>query len=293
MKFKEFLEKASIGVKVEVVDVIKNRPKVKNEQQWDRLLRGDKAFNFPSEIKLYCDSEDCKLLAYFALKIEKNTHLNISQETAILLEYECRNCQTTNAKIALIINLPMIDNKVNLSGQGEIIKFGQDPINREPTTNRVLKMIGSERKYFFQGLKSEGLGLGIAAFAYYRRVIEHQKNRIFDEMLKAATRLEASKELISQINEAKEESQFSKSIDMIKSNLPAKILIKNHNPLKLLYSALSEGLHNEDDNECLRLAKSIRLILSEFANNLDQINNENDELDKAINELTNNKKNPQ
>lgn len=285
MKFKDYLENAPIGSKGELQDVIKKRVKDKYESDITRLISGEHEFDFPKEIDLYCNSERCKSLTYFELYGDYEKLSRYTQEYEVLLKYKCRNCQSTKSKIALMINLPLKDGRTDTSGEALVIKFGQDPINREPTPNKVMKMIGSERDYFFRGLKAESLGLGIAAFAYYRRVIEHQKNRILDEILKAAEKLEAQEELIEQIKLAKNETQFSKSIDMIKSALPAKILIHGHNPLKLLYSALSEGLHNEDDGECLQLAKSIRLILSEFASNLHQINHEDNELSNAINEL--------
>jgi len=37
--------------------------------------------------------------------------------------------------------------------------------------------------------QAEALGLGIGAFGYYRRVLENQKDRLFDEILKVSVRV--------------------------------------------------------------------------------------------------------
>jgi hypothetical protein len=48
---------------------------------------------------------------------------------------------------------------------------------------------------------------------------------------------------------------------------------------------LSEGLHEHTDEECLKLAQSIRLVLAEFAERVSQILKEEKELDAAVAKL--------
>ena len=45
------------------------------------------------------------------------------------------------------------------------------------------------------------------------------------------------------LDEARRRGDVAKSVDLIKHTLPEILLINGHNPLKLLHSALSEGLH--------------------------------------------------
>jgi len=127
--------------------------------------------------------------------------------------------------------------------------------------------------------------LGIGAFAYYRRVIENQKDKIFDEIIRVSERLNASKELLDDLAAAKEETQFSKAVEAVKHGIPQVLLLNGQNPLTLLHSALSEGLHAQTDEKCLELATSIRVILTEFVERVATALKDEAELNKAVNRL--------
>jgi len=122
-------------------------------------------------------------------------------------------------------------------------------------------------------------------FFYYRRVVENQKNRIFGEIIKVTKKVSPDDKLISELEAAKGETQFSKAVESIKHALPHSLLINGHNPLSLLHSALSEGVHTNDDATCLELATSIRVVLIEFAERLGQALKDEAELTEAVKRL--------
>jgi len=88
---------------------------------------------------------------------------------------------------------------------------------------------------------------------------------------------------------AEKETQFSKAIEAIKDGIPEVLRIGPHNPLTLLHSALSEGLHEHTDKECLEIAQEIRLVLTELAERLSQALKEEAELQTAVSRLLNRK----
>ena len=53
------------------------------------------------------------------------------------------------------------------------------------------------------------------------------------------------------------------AIEAVRHGLPQALYIEGHNPLTLLHSALSEGLHELPDDECLKMAADIRLVITE------------------------------
>ncbi|MBB3176248.1 hypothetical protein [Variovorax sp. Sphag1AA] len=144
------------------------------------------------------------------------------------------------------------------------MKFGERPQFGPPTPARVTTLVGSARDYYFKGTRSENQGLGIAAFAYYRRVVEDRKAEIFAEIRRVASKLGGSTELLAELDAAAKEQQFSAAVAMVKHGIPASLMINGHNPLTLLHAALSEGLHAQTDAECLELATSIRVVLTDF-----------------------------
>jgi hypothetical protein len=143
-------------------------------------------------------------------------------------------------------------------------KFGEYPAFGSPTPTRLLKMLNKDRHIYLQGRQCENQGLGIGAFAYYRRVVENQKNAIIDEIVRVSTKLKLSDDLVKVLSEAKNEKQFSKSVEAIKDGIPQVLFIDGHNPLTLLHRALSEGLHAETDAACLEAAHVIRIVLADY-----------------------------
>ena len=143
------------------------------------------------------------------------------------------------------------------------------------------------RDLFLKGRHAETQGLGIGAFTYYRRIVEGQKNRLIDEVIRVARRLKANDAMIAKLESAKTERQFDKAIQSLKKAIPPALFIKGHNPLTLLHGALSEGMHAQTDEDCLAAANKIRLILIEFTNSLSDAMKDQQELDAALSSLVN------
>ncbi|MCF8476495.1 MAG: hypothetical protein K9G60_05665 [Pseudolabrys sp.] len=143
-----------------------------------------------------------------------------------------------------------------------------------------------------KGRRCENQGLGIGAFVYYRRVVENHKNQILNEIIRVSEKLNAPAETITTLNAAKAENQFSKAMESVKDAIPQALLINGANPLTLLHSALSVGLHAQSDEQCLELAHDIRVVLVELAERLGQTLKDEAELSTAVTRLLNVRQNP-
>lgn len=192
------------------------------------------------------------------------------------LVYQCQNCRQSNKVFSVQCKLE------NLTA----MKFGEIPNFGPPTPARALKLIGPDRELFLKGRRCELNGLGVGAFTYYRRVIEDQKVRIFDEIIRVLNTTDPDNQLIPELERAKQETQFSKSVEAIKHALPASLMINGQNPLRLLHSALSEGVHSLSDEQCLALAGAVRLVLFEFSERLAQSLRDDAELASAVSLLS-------
>jgi len=91
--------------------------------------------------------------------------------------------------------------------------------------------------------------------------------------------------MLESLEAAKMETQFTTAIDKIKPAVPEALLISGQNPLTLLHSALSQGLHAETDEECLELAISIRVVLTDLAERSTAVLKDSAELDQALSRL--------
>jgi hypothetical protein len=149
----------------------------------------------------------------------------------------------------------------------------------------LLQLAGSNAALLKKGRRSENQSLGIGAFAYYRRVVEDQKNKLIDEILKAVERLGGNAETLAKIQKAKAEHQFTTALDQVADLLPTELYVKGQNPLKLLHGPLSVGLHGQSDEQCLNKAHSIRIELTALLERVQNVTAEEAELDAAIRDL--------
>ena len=232
------------------------------------------------EIHLHCTNAQCNGYRFFRSK----DMLLLNRERPahnLFIQYTCSNCRTNTKTFAVRV----VHDGLRHSA-GQILKFGELPIFGPPTPTRLLTLLEEQRDNFLAGRRCENQGLGIGAFGYYRRVVEHQKNRILEEIIKVAQKLGAGQEALAALADAKAETQFSKSVSLVKNAIPQSLLIKgHHNPLTLLHSALSSGLHEQPDDVCLDLAQSIRVVLAELAERLSAALKNDAELDAAVSQL--------
>jgi len=267
--FAEFLESSP----PDVAEEVDGRSK-KNQYGSDTLA--------VPELNLRCMSETCGGVRVFYC-LDPAQHLSPNEINYKFLSYACRNCRSsaTVKTFALAV--------VGSSSTGEVQKLGELPPYGPHTPTRVFRLIGEEyRELFLQGRRAESKGLGIGAYAYYRRIIEHQKGRIIGEILKVAEKLGEPGEKLKALKDARDEKQFSKAIEMVKTAIPQSLLIEGgHNPLTLLHDALSEGIHERSDEECLRDAMNIRIVLVDLAERISTALKEEAELKEAVKQLLN------
>jgi hypothetical protein len=234
------------------------------------------------QLQLHCTDPDCNGPRFFRYK-EGDTSLDqTGTQLQAFLTYICSNCRRSS-KLYSIHAVRAIFNQSN----GNCYKFGELPPYGPPTPARLIRLFENERETYLRGRQCENLGLGIGAFVYYRRVVESQKNRILDEIIRVSEKIGADPGMIEILQKAKNEIQFSKALASVKDALPQALLINGHNPLTLLHRALSGGLHEQTDEECLKLAHDVRVVLVELAERLGQALKDEAELTSAVNRLNN------
>ena len=228
---------------------------------------------------LPCDSIACGGARYFDCTTNE-LYVLIDSPDECFLTYRCRHCHETEKTYALAFTI------AESRGIGSATKIGEFPPFGPRIQPRVLRLIQPDHEVFLKGRRAESQGLGIGAFAYYRRVVENQKDRLFDKLISVAQTVGVPADRCDALEKAKSGFQFRSAVDEFKDLIPDSLLIKGHNPLTLLHTALSRGLHNESEDECLDLARDIRAILTMFAEKLAQALSDDAEMNQAISHLT-------
>ena len=193
------------------------------------------------------------------------------------IHYKCRNCGDRIKTYAVAL--------LREESGGRAVKYGESPPFGVFVQPDVEKLLGNSVELFRKGLEAESRGLGIGAFAYYRRVLETQRINIFDQVIKVAKKLDADESVIAPLEAAKNERQFTKSMEALKAGPLKAIYIDGHNPLTLLHDAVSDGLHAQSDAENLSNAQTVRLLLSDLARRIDDALADHEEVTNAVTRL--------
>lgn len=238
--------------------------------------------------KLYCGNETCKSYQLFEMLHNSDSLIQNNAISENKLCYRCRNCKNTTKTFFVRFEVPALGQRGFIDNQTpiQLEKIGEFPRFGKQLPNSVSKLLGSQRDLFFKGSICENQGMGIGAFSYYRRVVDSQKNKIFDKLIKALELNSDNSILIQELTDAKQETQFTKAIDRISTALPDSLNISGQNPLILLYRALSEGLHVDTDEECLQYAQAIKVVLFEFSDRLDAVLKQDQMICNAVSLLT-------
>ncbi len=182
-----------------------------------------------------------------------------SADQKVRLLYQCQSCRQFTRQFDVYIS-PDLD---------YVYKFGQYPEWEIKMDKNLESVLGKHSKTFRKGLVCESQGYGIGAFAYYRRITEE----IIDELLDSITDLIAEEKKVEYklaLHKTKQTRVTQDKIDLVKDLLPSILKPNGMNPLGVLHSELSEGLHAESDQACLENANHIKSILTFLINQIIQ-----------------------
>jgi hypothetical protein len=206
----------------------------------------------------------------------QNAPINNSSGEILNITYRCEGCKETKQFYSIKIN----DN------QDYIMKIGQFPPWNITINKNLKKILKNHEDIYKKGLECESQGYGIGAFAYYRRIVENTIDDILNRILEIVTEGN-KKDYIKVLEQAKQSHRVEDKINIIKNELPVILMPEGDNPLKSLYTHLSEGIHASSDEECLKKAKYIKNILIFIIDTVVGVQNNQKEYKNSVKKLQN------
>lgn len=188
----------------------------------------------------------------------KSTYISVKNRV-LNLKFICGACMRFERQFFVYVNTEL----------DTMYKVGQYPEWEIKMDKNLEKTLGKHAPTFRKGLVCESQGYGIGAFSYYRRITEE----IIDELLDAIGDLideERKEEYKSALEKTKTTRVTQEKIDLVKGLLPNILKPQGINPLGVLHSELSEGLHAASDEACLENANHIKNILTFLINQIIQ-----------------------
>ena len=141
--------------------------------------------------------------------------------------------------------------------KSRIRKIGQYPPWEIDIDNEIEKFLKENKEYYKKALICESQGYGIAAYAYYRRVLENMTNDIINEIIEVEKLTRQGKN-IDILNKAFTRNNTEEKLRIVKEILPDYLCPGGINPFREMYKILSEGIHKKTEEECNEYARSIR-----------------------------------
>lgn len=226
-------------------------------------------------LPMHCGSSECGDVRIFRTPTK---HIYFYESVIInQVQYICSNCRSTT-KFYSLAGI--------LDPQGYyLIKIGELPRLDPPTPNSLLNALGDAKPLFLHGRRCELQGMGIGAFTYYRRVLENLTSTLITKSIEIAELTSANETIIERLRDALTITRYKDSLKAAGDAIPDILKINGESPLDLLYKALSDGLHNNDDTECLEIAHDIRLVLTETSNRIKNAISDDREVRAAIDRL--------
>lgn len=136
--------------------------------------------------------------------------------------------------------------------EDSVVKIGQHPSVADfqiPQAEKYRKILGEKRyKELTKGIGLAAHGAGIGSFVYLRRV--------FEKLIEDA-HVEAKAKRFSEIKYMK--SRMNEKIIILKQYLP-EFLVEN----SALYGILSKGIHELDEDECLKYFDTIKIGIEQI-----------------------------
>jgi hypothetical protein len=220
---------------------------------------------FPQDVPLHFDrmeqlsiNSDCDRCSGIQTLVQSSpwamlaTHANSSTTGQVIyVKFKCVGCGITRRHFLLKVS----------DKNDWVMKVGQWPAWSIELDRGISDMVGEHATEFRKGLTCESQGYGIGAFAYFRRIVETMIDKLLDEISEIIP-IEEQPAYSNALQAAKKTIVAQEKIAIVKELLPSTLRPGGINPLAVLHSVLSEGIHSRTDEQCLEDAALIRESLS-------------------------------
>lgn len=171
-----------------------------------------------------------------------------SASNLYLYRYSCHRCGRSSVYYLVI------------SATQGMIKIGQYPMQSARVPSAIETRLGSSALFYRKALTSRNEGYGLAAVAYFRRVVEDKTNELIDVVADAAEAHSIPTPDVARIRAAKNEKAYEDKLKFAAQAIPTVLKPHGANPLQAMHDILSVGIHTQSEEECLQIADDTREI---------------------------------
>ena len=216
-----------------------------------------------SEIDAYCDV--CEQLRPFQDLRSRGggagMAVNALKSGTSYFSFSCVSCRKAHREY--LVEQVLDDENIRIQKYGELPRL-------KLVRNRALqKFLKDDLDNYEKAIVCLSHEYGVAAFAYFRRIVENNIKALLDLLQEDAQSSGSDKAILDALGDLRKDAPMSEKIKIANFALPNHLKPDGLNPLGRLYQVLSEGVHSLPDSECLQKAKAtsecLEFLVSELA----------------------------
>ncbi len=205
------------------------------------MLKGE--FHTPATISLDCAT--CKRETSWGT--DRKVYV-VSISALSLCYYTCHLCRSRSIHYLL------------WRTEDNVMKVGQSPAQTASIPPSIEKRLGCSAIFYKRALTSRNEGFGLAAVAYFRRVVEDKTNELVDVVADSAEAMGMSEADVTKIRAAKDEKIYEDKFKIAAQSMPSAMKPDGANPLQALCDLLSVGVRTQTERQCLQIADDVHEI---------------------------------
>jgi hypothetical protein len=216
----------------------------------------------PKRISYHCTGPKCSKERTWELAYKKY------ERSFTFVQYQCTFCGAKHLSIWYRSLKSLPRKVVGSAGEethyysAQIQKVGQFPPLSVNVPNALEKNLGRTHTALYKkALVSRNEGFGLGAVSYIRRVVEDKTEELIEVVAQLAEAHQIDTEIIKQVRAAKtERTTYDQKLKIAATVLPKSLVIDGVNPLDVLYSLVSAGLHDLTEEQCIEIADETKSV---------------------------------
>ncbi|MEX3934803.1 hypothetical protein AB4Y32_23950 [Paraburkholderia phymatum] len=194
---------------------------------------------------------------FFNLKDEGASYALKKQSGDVYYSFQCFSCRTDKRVFVVRYSVDVDERMLNLE------KFGEFPRRKLKRDKNLQRFFKDDLDNFEKATVCLATGYGVAAFAYFRRILENNIVQLLKLVREDAVASGAPQETLDALDELENPGvPMSKKIEKANAAMPPYLKPEGLNPLGKLYANLSDGVHSAPEEECFKRANAIQFCLA-------------------------------
>lgn len=219
-------------------------------------------YRHPNKISYHCTGPKCSKETTWELAYSSD------ERNFTSVQYQCTLCGAkylsiwyrTTKRLSRKVATPSGEQTHYYSAQ--IQKVGQFPPLSINVPKALEKNLGDTHAALYRkALVSRNEGFGLGAVSYIRRVVEDKTEELIEVVAQLAEAHQIDAGIVKQVRAAKtERTTYDQKLRIAATVLPKSLVIDGVNPLDVLFSLVSAGLHDLTEEQCIEIADETKSV---------------------------------